>query len=82
MRARPISAPSLPHRRKKRYAADSQRMSLVKAYFREAAQILEQIDEAAVERLLAELVIVRERGGRLFVLGVGRKRGQRLARGQ
>jgi D-sedoheptulose 7-phosphate isomerase len=46
-------------------------MSLVKAYFREAAQILEQIDEAAVERLLAELVAVRERGGRLFVLGVG-----------
>jgi D-sedoheptulose 7-phosphate isomerase len=46
-------------------------MSLVKAYFREAAQILEQIDEGAVERLLAELVAVRERGGRLFVLGVG-----------
>jgi len=46
-------------------------MSLVKAYFREAAQILEQIDEAAVERVLAELVAVRERGGRLFVLGVG-----------
>ncbi len=46
-------------------------MSLVKAYFREAAQILEQIDEAAVERLLGELCAVRERGGRLFVLGVG-----------
>ena len=46
-------------------------MSLVQAYFREAAQILEQIDEAAVERLLAELVSVRERAGRLFVLGVG-----------
>ena len=46
-------------------------MSLVKAYFHEAARILEQIDEAAVERLLGELVAVRERGGRLFVLGVG-----------
>src|SRR3954466_269406 len=46
-------------------------MSLVKAYFREAAQILEQIDESAVERLLGELVAVRERSGRLFVLGVG-----------
>ncbi|MET0790333.1 MAG: SIS domain-containing protein [Polyangiaceae bacterium] len=46
-------------------------MSLVKAYFREAAQILEQIEEAAVERVLAELVAVRDRGGRLFVLGVG-----------
>jgi D-sedoheptulose 7-phosphate isomerase len=46
-------------------------MSLVQAYFREAAQILEQIDENAVERLLNELVAVRDRGGRLFVLGVG-----------
>jgi D-sedoheptulose 7-phosphate isomerase len=46
-------------------------MSLVKAYFHEAAQILEQIDESSVERLLAELVSVRERAGRLFVLGVG-----------
>jgi D-sedoheptulose 7-phosphate isomerase len=46
-------------------------MSQVKTYFREAAQILEQIDVATVERLLAELVAVRDRGGRLFVLGVG-----------
>jgi D-sedoheptulose 7-phosphate isomerase len=46
-------------------------MSLVKAYFREATQILEQIDEASVEALLRELVAVRERAGRLFVLGVG-----------
>lgn len=46
-------------------------MSLVKAYFAEAAQILEQIEPLAVEGLLAELVAVRERSGRLFVLGVG-----------
>jgi D-sedoheptulose 7-phosphate isomerase len=46
-------------------------MSRVKEYFREAAQILEQLDESAVEQLLAELVAVRARGGRLFVLGVG-----------
>ena len=46
-------------------------MSLIQAYFREAAQILEQIEEAAVERLLSELCAVRDRGGRLFVLGVG-----------
>jgi D-sedoheptulose 7-phosphate isomerase len=46
-------------------------MSRVKEYFREAAQILEQLDESAVEQLLAELVALRERGGRLFVLGVG-----------
>ncbi len=46
-------------------------MSLIKAYLRDAARILELIDENAVEALLAELVGVRERGGRLFVLGVG-----------
>ncbi len=46
-------------------------MSRVKEYFREAAQILEQLDESAVERVLAELVAVRARSGRLFVLGVG-----------
>lgn len=46
-------------------------MSLVKAYFAEATRILEQIDVAAVERLLAELVALRARSGRLFVLGVG-----------
>jgi D-sedoheptulose 7-phosphate isomerase len=46
-------------------------MSKVKEYFREAAQILEQIEESSVERLLEELVAVRARGGRLFVLGVG-----------
>jgi D-sedoheptulose 7-phosphate isomerase len=46
-------------------------MSRVKEYFHEAAQILEQLDESAVERLLGELVAVRARGGRLFVLGVG-----------
>jgi D-sedoheptulose 7-phosphate isomerase len=46
-------------------------MSRVKEYFREAAQILEQIDESSVEHLLAELVAVRARAGRLFVLGVG-----------
>lgn len=46
-------------------------MSRVKEYFREAAQILELLDENAVERVLAELVAVRARSGRLFVLGVG-----------
>jgi D-sedoheptulose 7-phosphate isomerase len=46
-------------------------MSRVKAHLHEAAQILEQIDESAVERLLAELVALRARAGRLFVLGVG-----------
>lgn len=46
-------------------------MSLVKAYFREAAAILDRIVEQDVEALLGELIAVRDRGARLFVLGVG-----------
>src|SRR3954454_4856661 len=41
------------------------------AFFGEAAQICRQIDLAAVELLADELAALRERGGRLFVLGVG-----------
>src|ERR1043165_6587483 len=40
-------------------------------YFREAGEILQKLERGAVERLLAELVALRARGGRLFVLGVG-----------
>jgi D-sedoheptulose 7-phosphate isomerase len=41
------------------------------SYFREVARVAEQIDLAMVERLAGELAALRERGGRLFVLGVG-----------
>src|SRR5207344_1547947 len=37
----------------------------------EAAQILSQIDVASVERVADVLAATRERGGRLFFLGVG-----------
>ena len=40
-------------------------------YVDEAIQILQRLDVAAVERLASELVSLRDRGGRLFVLGVG-----------
>jgi len=40
-------------------------------YFREVAKVAETIDIAGVERLAAELAALRERGGRLFFLGVG-----------
>ncbi len=40
-------------------------------YFQEVAKIAGSIDLAAVERLAAELAALRERGGRLFMLGVG-----------
>ena len=40
-------------------------------YFREVAKVAEAIDKAAIERLTQELVALRERQGRLFLLGVG-----------
>jgi D-sedoheptulose 7-phosphate isomerase len=46
-------------------------MSYTTDYIAEATQILAQLDTAAIERLAALLVELRERGGRLFFLGVG-----------
>jgi D-sedoheptulose 7-phosphate isomerase len=43
----------------------------VQTYFREVAKVAETIDLAGIERLAAELAALRERGGRLFFLGVG-----------
>ena len=42
-----------------------------RAYFEEVVKVAQSIDIAAVERLATELVALRERGGRLFLLGVG-----------
>jgi D-sedoheptulose 7-phosphate isomerase len=46
-------------------------MSYTTDYIAEATQILAQLDTAVIERLAALLVELRERGGRLFFLGVG-----------
>jgi len=46
-------------------------MDYVAQYIEEAQQILRQIDRGAVERTVEHLVKLRERGGRLFILGVG-----------
>jgi D-sedoheptulose 7-phosphate isomerase len=46
-------------------------MSHSEDFLAEAARILEAFDRDAVERLAEELCALRERGGRLFVLGVG-----------
>jgi D-sedoheptulose 7-phosphate isomerase len=46
-------------------------MDHVERYFGQVRQIAAQIDVAAVERLVEELVALRQRGGRLFLLGVG-----------
>ena len=40
-------------------------------YFKEVVKVAESIDIAAIEKLASELVALRERQGRLFLLGVG-----------
>jgi D-sedoheptulose 7-phosphate isomerase len=46
-------------------------MSYSVQHLREVADIVAKIDPAQCERCVAELLGVRERGGRLFILGVG-----------
>ncbi len=46
-------------------------MSHVVKYFTEAKELITLLDMAAIEGLAEELVALRERGGRLFILGVG-----------
>ena len=46
-------------------------MPFTEQYLAEARAILDQLDQAAIETLAAELAALRERGGRLFILGVG-----------
>jgi len=46
-------------------------MSFARQYLAEAGQILEQLDVARIERMAEIIGETRERGGRLFFLGVG-----------
>jgi D-sedoheptulose 7-phosphate isomerase len=46
-------------------------MDYTKRYIEEAALILKQLDQQAIERMVEWLVELRERLGRLFILGVG-----------
>lgn len=46
-------------------------MAHVARYFEQVVQTAMQLDRRAVDRLVEELVALRERGGRLFLLGVG-----------
>jgi D-sedoheptulose 7-phosphate isomerase len=46
-------------------------MSHADTFFREAAQIAAAIDRERVEALASELAALRQRGGRLFIIGVG-----------
>jgi D-sedoheptulose 7-phosphate isomerase len=42
-----------------------------KQYFEEVIKVAQAIDIVAIEKLALELVALRDRGGRLFLLGVG-----------
>ncbi len=46
-------------------------MSFAKDFLAEVQQVTAQLDTAAIEKCVEELARVRERGGRLFILGVG-----------
>jgi D-sedoheptulose 7-phosphate isomerase len=46
-------------------------MSFTKQFLAEVQQVTAQLNEAAIEKCADELAVIRERGGRLFILGVG-----------
>ena len=46
-------------------------MSFTKQFLTEVQQVTAQLNEAAIEKCADELAAVRNRGGRLFILGVG-----------
>lgn len=46
-------------------------MAFADTFLAETRAIAERLDTGAIERLVAALAAVRERGGRLFILGVG-----------
>src|SRR5271167_1053374 len=46
-------------------------MSFTKQFLEEAREILTRLDIGAIDAIVNSLVRLRERGGRLFILGVG-----------
>ncbi len=46
-------------------------MSFVQKYLEETQQVTTRLDAAVLEKMVEELAAVRERGGRLFILGLG-----------
>jgi D-sedoheptulose 7-phosphate isomerase len=46
-------------------------MNFTRQYLDETQKVVAQLDADAIEKAVAELARVRERGGRLFILGVG-----------
>ena len=46
-------------------------MNFTQSYLEETQKVVAQLDAAAIEKAVDELAAIRERGGRLFILGVG-----------
>jgi D-sedoheptulose 7-phosphate isomerase len=46
-------------------------MTFTEQFLAEAVETIRRLDTAAIERMAARLAACRERGGRLFILGVG-----------
>ena len=46
-------------------------MSFSRSYLDETVDIVRRIDDGAIDRLATALATIRDRGGRLFILGVG-----------
>ena len=46
-------------------------MNFTSQFLSEVLQVASQFDAAAIDKLVDELALVRDRGGRLFILGVG-----------
>jgi D-sedoheptulose 7-phosphate isomerase len=60
-----------PSRNQANRERSNQEPGYTAAYMQEAIAILQQIDQGAIERIAGLLVELRQRGGRLFFLGVG-----------
>jgi D-sedoheptulose 7-phosphate isomerase len=54
-----------------RVLSDKRMIMHSKTFFEEVAKVAQTIDLAAIENLAKELAALRQRGGRLFLLGVG-----------
>ena len=50
---------------------ETKTLTFTRRYLDESRSVIDQLDEAAIERVVALLVKIRSAGGRLFILGVG-----------
>jgi D-sedoheptulose 7-phosphate isomerase len=53
------------------YTEVQSNMNFARQFLEEAGEVIRRLDPLAVEKMVDELAAVRDRGGRLFILGVG-----------